>query len=96
MNIRLLLWILSFFVAMTGIFYANRMTYAMIAEINRQRPKDRQVSYFWFSAVQKKDIYDEYRRLYPEDRLGRRRRIAYAAIYIGLAASAMCFMLRFQ
>jgi hypothetical protein len=80
---------------MTGIFYANRMTYAMITEINRQQPKDRQVSYFWFSKAQKSKLYQEYRQLYPEDKLGKRRRRAYAATVIGLVASAMCLMLRF-
>ena len=96
MTIRLILWILSFLVAMTGIFYANRTTYAMIDEINRKRPTDRQVSYFWFSPAQKRKIYDEYRSLDPEDKLGKRRRQAYAAIVIGFAASAICLMLRFQ
>jgi hypothetical protein len=81
---------------MTGIFYANRLTYAMIAEINRQRPKDRQISYFGFSAARKRQIYGEYRQLYPGDTLGKRRRLAYAAVILGLAASAMCLMLRFQ
>jgi hypothetical protein len=96
MTVRLILLILSFGVAMTGIFYANRTTYAMIEEINRKRPKDRQVSYFWFSTAQKRKIYEEYRQLYREDKLGKRRRRAYAAIVIGLAASAMCLLLRFQ
>jgi len=95
MTVRWILWILSFGIAMAGIFYANRMTYAMIDEINRKRPKDRQVSYFRFSTAQKRKIYDEYRQLNPEDKLGKRRRRAYAATVIGLAASALCLMLRF-
>jgi len=96
MTVRLILLILSFGVAMTGIFYANRTTYAMIEEINQKRPNDRQVSYFWFTPGQKRKIYDEYRQLYPEDKLGKMRRRAYAAIVIGLATSAACLMLRFQ
>ena len=96
MSARLILGIISFCIAMTGIFFGNLLTYAMIGEINRKRPNNRQISYFWFGAAKMMNIYDEYRRFYPEGKLGKRRRLAYITMFIGMAVTAGCLFLRFQ
>jgi hypothetical protein len=96
MTARLIIGFLAFSVAMSGCYMANMLTYAMIGEINRRRPDDRQISYFWFTPVKMIDILDEYRDNYPEGKLRSHRRLAIITMFAGLAVTAGCMMLRFK
>jgi len=82
---------------MVGLFFANRSYYSMIEAINERRPQNKQVEYFGFtSRLSSFDYMNEFRTLYPQSKLIRRRRIATIAMFAGLAATMFCLMLRFE
>jgi hypothetical protein len=74
---------------------SGMLTYAMIGEINRKRSEDRQISYFWFTAVKMNDISSEYRDYYPLGKLRRYRNFATATMFVGMAVAAGSLILRF-
>jgi hypothetical protein len=97
MTVRLILGIASFCIAMAGCLVGNLAYYSMIDEINKTRPRDKELSSFGFAArLNFFDHLNEYRTLYPSGRLRLKFRIALATMFAGLAATAACLMLRFN
>ena len=97
MTIRFFLGMISFCVAMYGAVFSSMLTYAMLAELNQMRPKNKRISYFKFmTSINLFDYWQEYRDKYPEGKLTGQRRIAAAFLYGGLAFMAVCMMLRFK
>jgi hypothetical protein len=90
MSPRLIIGIVSFCVAMTGVFMANLFLYIMIGEINRKRRDGDLVSYFGFTLPKTLRIHDEYHRLYPGGRLHIYSWVAFALAMLGLASVALC------
>jgi hypothetical protein len=97
MNLRIILGIVSFSVAMVGCLAANMTYFFMVAAINETRPRDRQLEHFGFGTkLRFFDDLNEYRVLYPCGRLRPYFRIAVTTMIVGWAATAACLMLRFQ
>jgi hypothetical protein len=97
MNVRLILGIASFFIAMGSCLIGNLTYYSMIDEINKTRPRDKELSYFGFGTrLNFFEHLNEYHALYPSGRLRRKLRIAMITMFAGLAAVAACLMLRFN
>ena len=90
MNTRVLIGIISFSVALTGVFVANLFLYMMIGEINRKRSDGNLVSYFGFTYPKMVRIFDEYRRSYPKGRLHLYAWIAFGLGVICLIITAFC------
>jgi hypothetical protein len=91
MSTRAITGIISFCIAMTGIFLANMFLMMMIGEINRKRPDGNLVSYFGFAPLKVIRIFGEYRGLYPNGRMHMYSFAAIACTMIGLASTAVCF-----
>ena len=97
MNLRLTIGVISFGLAMVGCLFANLTYYAMVDEINKHRPRDKQLEYFGFGTkLMFFDVLNEYRTLYPQSRLQIRLRIASTTMFVGMAVVAGCLMLRFE
>ena len=97
MNVRLFFGILSFCLAMVGCLTANMTYYSMIEAINERRPSDKQLGYLGFtSRMNFFDHLNEYRTLYPQSKFRMRFRIAVTTMFVGLAATVACLMLRFE
>ena len=69
MNRWLVIGIIVFFVALSGVILANMFVIMMIGEINRKKEEGRLISYFGFSPPKVHRIFAEYRRLYPHGKL---------------------------
>ena len=67
MNIRLIMSIVSFCLAMSGVFLGNMFMMMIIGEINRKRTDG--MSYFGFTPSKMIAIFKEYRKSYPKGRL---------------------------
>lgn len=97
MNVRLTLAALSFGLAMVGCLFTNLTYYSMVDEINKQKPRDKQLEYFGFGTkLMFYDVLSQYRSLHPQGRLRMRLRIAITTMFVGLAATAGCMLLGFQ
>ena len=97
MNLRLTLAALSFCLAMVGCVFANLAYYSMVDAINKSRPCDNQLAYFGFGTrLIFFDVLNEYRTLHPQSRLQVRLRIGFVTMFVGLAATMGCLMLRFE
>jgi hypothetical protein len=91
MSTRVITSVVSFCIAMTGLFLANMFLTMMIGEINRKRQEGNQVSYFGFTFPKMLRIFGEYRRLYPERHLLHIYALAaFTLAVIGLASVAVC------
>ena len=69
MKVWLVIGIIAFGVAMTGVISANIFMTLMIGEINRKREDGKQISYIGFTPGKTLEIFGEYRRLYPNGKL---------------------------
>ncbi len=87
---RTITGIISFCVAMTGLFLANMYLTMMIGEINRKRQDGSLVSYFGFTFPKMLRIFGEYRFSYPDGRLHIYALTAFALAIIGLVTVAVC------
>lgn len=65
MNTKVILGVVSFCVAMTGLILANMFLMMMVGDINRRREDGNLVSYFGFTFPKMRRIFDEYRSSYP-------------------------------
>jgi hypothetical protein len=90
MSLRAVTGIISFCVAMTGIFLANMFLTMMIGEINRKRRDGSVVSYFGFTLPKILRIFGEYRRSYLEGKLHIYALTAFGVAIIGLVCTAVC------
>jgi hypothetical protein len=76
--------LVSFAIAMTGLFLANMLLVMAIGEINRRTDEERHLSYFGFTPAKMLLILREYRCLYPDGRL-----VIYLVASFGLAAAGL-------
>jgi hypothetical protein len=90
MSVRAITGIISFCVAMTGLFLANMLLTMMIGEINRKRQGDDLISYFGFTFPKMLRIFREYRKSYPEGTLHIYALATFALAMIGLISVAVC------
>jgi hypothetical protein len=97
MNLRLILAALSFCIAMAGCVFANLAYYTMVNAINETKPRNKELAYFGFGTrLMFFDVLNEYRTLHPQSGLQMRLRLGFITMFVGLAATAGCLMLRFQ
>ena len=68
-NVWLVMGIIAFCLALSGVILANMFVMMMIGEINRKREDGKLISYFGFTPPKTMRIFDEYRRLYPNGKL---------------------------
>jgi hypothetical protein len=87
---RLVIGLVAFGLAMTGIGAANLVMFRMIDEINRKRPEGEQMSHLGGPPLKTYRILDEYRRLYPAGRLHLYYWGSGAFAMINLVGSAVC------
>ena len=90
MTVRVIIGIISFCVAMTGVLLGNMFIAMMIGEINRKRGDVNQVSYFGFTLPKMLRIFAEYRRSYPEGNIHIYVLVAFALVAIGTIGVAVC------
>jgi hypothetical protein len=64
MNLRIVIGIIAFCAALSGVILANMFVNIMIGEINRKKEDGRLISYFGFTSPKVQRIFAEYRRLY--------------------------------
>jgi hypothetical protein len=87
---RTVIGIISFCVAMTGLFLANMFLFMMIGAINRKRRDGNLVSYFGFTFQKMLRIFREYRNSYPDENAHIYALAAFALAIIGLISVAVC------
>jgi hypothetical protein len=90
MSARAIIGIISFCIAMTGVFLGNITLIMMIGEINRKRQEGNLVSYFGFTFPKALRIFREYRSLYPDGKLHIYNLAASALMFIALIIVAVC------
>ena len=83
--------IVSFCLAMTGIFLGNMFQTMMIGEINRKRQDGNLISYVGYSFPKITRIFQEYRLLYPTGKLRIYALAAIALAIIGMIGAAIAF-----
>lgn len=69
MNLWLIIGIIAFCAALSGVILANMFVIMMIGEINRKREDGKLISYFGFTPPKVLRIFSEYRRSYPNGKL---------------------------
>lgn len=90
MSVREITGIISFCIAMTGLFVANMLLMMMIGEINRKRDEGKLVSYFGFTFPKMLQIFHEYHSSYPSGSLHIYALISFACAMIGLIVVGIC------
>lgn len=90
MSERTIAGIVSFCLALTGLFLANMFLMMMIGEINRKRQEGNLVSYFGFTFPKMLRVFSEYRRSYPGGKLHAYALGAFALAMLSLIAVAVC------
>jgi hypothetical protein len=90
MNERIIVGIVCFCVAMTGLFLANLFLTIMIGEVNRKRTDGNLVSYIGFTGPKILRICSEYRRSYPDGKVMIYAVCAFVLAMIGLVGVAVC------
>ena len=90
MSPRVITGIVSFCVAMSGLFLANMFLIMIIGEINRKRQDGSLVSYFGFTFPKMVRLFGEYRRSYPSGKMHIYALTAFAFAIIGLIGIAVC------
>lgn len=88
MNTRVVVSVVSFCLAMTGLILANMLLMMMIGEINRKRRDGSLISYFGFTFPKMRRIFDEYRSSYPTGNKHIYARLAFALAVAGLLGVA--------
>ena len=92
MNLRLVIGIIAFCVALSGVILANMFVIMMIGEINRKREDGKLISYFGFTPPKTMRIFDEYRRLYANGKLHIYALAVFALAMIALAVVGVLYM----
>ena len=82
MNIRMLVGLTFFAIAMTGIALGNFFWFRMISEVNRGRSHDGQFSHLGSNIIKNTDVLAAYRKAYPNGRTH-----IHAACSIGMAVA---------
>jgi hypothetical protein len=90
MSIVIIVGVVSFVAALSGVVLANMFLIMMIGEINRKRQDNDLVSYFGFTFPKMVRIFDEYRRSYPTGKLHVYSLSSFGLAIIGLLSAAIC------
>jgi hypothetical protein len=90
MNSRIIVGLICFFAAMSGLFLANMCLTMMIGEINRKRQDGNLVSYVGFTGPKVMRICSEYHRSYPDGKVLIYAVGAFVLAMIGLVGVAIC------
>jgi hypothetical protein len=90
MSTRVIIGIISFCVALTGLFLANMFLTMMIGEINRKRQDGQLVSYFGFTFPKVLRVFGEYRSSYPNGKIHVYALTAFVFAMVGLVSVAVC------
>jgi hypothetical protein len=90
MSTRVIIGIISFCVALSGLFLANMFLTIMIGEINRKRQDGNLVSYFGFTLPKMLRVFGEYRSSYPNGNMHFYALAAFACAIVGLISVAVC------
>jgi len=90
MSDRAIAGIVSFCLALTGLFLANMFLMMMIGEINRKREEGNLISYLGFTFPKMLRIFGEYRRSYPSGRLHVYALGTFGLAMLGLISVAVC------
>ena len=69
MPLMLVIGIIAFCAALSGVILANLFVLMMIGEINRKKEDGKLISYFGSTPPKTLQIFGEYRRLYPNGKL---------------------------
>ena len=91
MSTRAITGIISFCVAMTGIFLGNLVQTMMIGEINRKRQDGNLVSHLGYTFPKIVRIFRGYRQSYPDGHLHIYAFAAVAFAIIGMIGAAIAF-----
>ena len=92
MNLWLVIGIIAFCAALSGVFLANMFVIMMIGEINRKREDGKLISYFGFTPPKTMRIFAEYRRLYPNGKLHIYALAVFALAMIALIIVGVLYM----
>jgi hypothetical protein len=84
MSARLVVGAIAFCVAMTGIILFNLFLATMIGDINCKRRGDDLISYHWLTLPKILRIFEEYRRLYPDEKYADYTLAAIVSVAIGV------------
>ena len=91
MNARVITGMISYCLALTGLFVANMLLTMMIGKINRKRQNGNLVSYLGYTFPKILRIFSEYRASYPRGSLHVYALTAFALAMIDLIIVAVCF-----
>jgi hypothetical protein len=89
-NARVITGVVSFCMALAGLFLANTFLIMMIGEINRRRQDGSLISYFRFTFPKMLRIFREYRSSYPQGKLHIYALAAFALAMASLVSVAVC------
>lgn len=89
-NTRFVIGVVSFGLALTGMFLGNMFLVMMIGEINRKRQDGNLVSYFGFTPSKMWQIFGEYRSSYPKGKAHIYFLVSLALAMAGLVSVAVC------
>lgn len=92
MNLWLVIGIIAFCVALSGVILANMFVLMMIGEINRKKEDGRLISYFGFTPPKTVQIFTEYRRSYPNGKLHIYALAVFAIAVIALIVVAVLYL----
>lgn len=87
MSVLQVVGLISFCLSVAAAYLSNVFTIRMLAEINRQRPANDQMS----SVAAPWHVHAAYRDLYPDGTLPTYSFIAGVFIFIGIIGFAACF-----
>ncbi len=88
MSQHLVVGLVSFSLALTGLFLTNLFLVMMVGEINRKRVEGNQVSYFGYTFPKIVRIFNEYRSSHPEGKKHIYAIVAFAFAIAGLVGVA--------
>lgn len=93
MSLKVIITVIAFCVAMSGVVLANMFFIMMIGEINRKRQEGKLISYFGYTPTKVQRVLAEYRSLYPIGKFRTYYLLAVALVVIGVATLAVCMLL---
>ena len=91
-SLWLVIGIIAFCLALSGVISANMFVIMMIGEINRKREDGKLISYFGFTPPKTMRIFAEYRRLYPDGKLHIYALAVFALAMIALIIVGVLYM----
>ena len=92
MNLWLVIGIIAFCAALSGVILANMFVIMMIGEINRKKEDGRLISYFGFTPPKVLRIFAEYRSLYPNGKLHIYALAVFAIAMVALIVVAVLYL----